>query len=352
MSCARLAARPCRSSRSPARMTLARRSSSPSPSAPGSSSSAPSWPPTSGCSRWSGPARPPSSWAGRRASGTSDPVSRCAPTAEARVQVGPIGRLGRWTATHFRTVVVVWVVDRRRARRLRAARRARALGCRMGGNRLRVGRCPRGDRPRVRRPGRVRAHGRRPPARRPRLRDVARRRGSSRPTTRLHRSPPPQRLQGRPHTAIVTGRRGGEPDRDGARRRRPEGRARGALRRPASSVSLTGAPGMWSDFNEANKTAMLKSELFSWPVTLAILLLAFGSLVAAGLPLLLTILGLVASAGSLFLVTQAVRRLDLGDELRAHVRARTRDRLRALHRRPLPRRATSARDSRRAMRSR
>jgi len=71
------------------------------------------------------------------------------------------------------------------------------------------------------------------------------------------------------------------------------------------TVSLTGAPGMWSDFNEANKEAMLRSELLSWPVTLAILVLAFGSLVAAGLPLLLTILGLMASAGSLFLLTQA-----------------------------------------------
>ena len=71
------------------------------------------------------------------------------------------------------------------------------------------------------------------------------------------------------------------------------------------SVSLTGAPGMWSDFNEANKSAMLKSELISWPVTLAILVLAFGSLVAAGLPLLLTILGLTATAGSLFLLAQA-----------------------------------------------
>ena len=69
-------------------------------------------------------------------------------------------------------------------------------------------------------------------------------------------------------------------------------------------VALTGAPGMWSDFNEANKSAMLKSELISWPVTLAILLLAFGSLVAAGLPLMLTILGLVAAAGSLYFGTQ------------------------------------------------
>jgi RND superfamily putative drug exporter len=72
----------------------------------------------------------------------------------------------------------------------------------------------------------------------------------------------------------------------------------------AVDVSLTGAPGMWSDFNHANKSAMLKSELISWPVTLGILVLAFGSLVAAGLPLLLTILGLVASAGSLYLGAQ------------------------------------------------
>ena len=60
---------------------------------------------------------------------------------------------------------------------------------------------------------------------------------------------------------------------------------------------------MWSDFNTANKAAMMKSELLSWPVTMAIIVLAFGSLVAAGLPLLLTILGLVASAGLLSLLT-------------------------------------------------
>jgi RND superfamily putative drug exporter len=68
-------------------------------------------------------------------------------------------------------------------------------------------------------------------------------------------------------------------------------------------VSLTGASGMWSDINTANRNAMMKSELFSWPVTMAILVLAFGSLVAAGLPLLLTILGLVASAGLLTVLT-------------------------------------------------
>jgi RND superfamily putative drug exporter len=78
----------------------------------------------------------------------------------------------------------------------------------------------------------------------------------------------------------------------------------GALSTGDVSVSLTGAAGMWSDFNTANKEAMLKSELISWPVTLAILLAAFGSLVAAGLPLMLTVLGLVAAAGTLYVGTK------------------------------------------------
>ncbi|WP_399511485.1 MMPL family transporter [Williamsia muralis] len=69
-------------------------------------------------------------------------------------------------------------------------------------------------------------------------------------------------------------------------------------------VYPTGASALWSDFNKANHDAMIKAELFSWPVTLAIMVLAFGSLVAAGLPLLLTIAGLVASAGGLVLLNQ------------------------------------------------
>jgi len=69
-------------------------------------------------------------------------------------------------------------------------------------------------------------------------------------------------------------------------------------------ADLTGSSGMWSDFNEANRTAMMKSEMYSWPVTLVILLVAFGSLVAAGLPLMLTIIGLASSAGMLYLGSQ------------------------------------------------
>src|SRR5207248_222575 len=76
-----------------------------------------------------------------------------------------------------------------------------------------------------------------------------------------------------------------------------------ALTSAGVRVNLTGAAALWSDFNAANRSAMLKSEVISWPVTVLILLVAFGSLVAAGLPLMLTMVGLLAAAGSLYLAT-------------------------------------------------
>ncbi|HUY06404.1 MAG TPA: MMPL family transporter [Acidimicrobiales bacterium] len=69
-------------------------------------------------------------------------------------------------------------------------------------------------------------------------------------------------------------------------------------------VVATGSSVLWSDFNNANRSAMMKSELFSWPVTMAILVIAFGSLIAAGLPLLLTMVGLLSAAGMLDLLTK------------------------------------------------
>jgi RND superfamily putative drug exporter len=105
------------------------------------------------------------------------------------------------------------------------------------------------------------------------------------------------------HTAVVQAAASGDPN--------AMVRAADRLKGPLNDLSgggvevhLTGAAGMWSDFNEANKRAMLRSEVISWPVTLAIMVLAFGSLVAAGLPLMLTMVGLVAAAGSLYLGTQ------------------------------------------------
>jgi putative drug exporter of the RND superfamily len=69
-------------------------------------------------------------------------------------------------------------------------------------------------------------------------------------------------------------------------------------------LAVTGSPALWSQFNEENKAAMLRSEVMSWPLTLAVLLVAFGSLPAAGIPLLLSIAGLVATAGALWLGTR------------------------------------------------
>ncbi len=106
------------------------------------------------------------------------------------------------------------------------------------------------------------------------------------------------------HTAIVLGGAARSPKEMVLAADRLKGRL-AALGADQVTVSLTGASGMWSDFNAANRSAMMRSELFSWPVTLAILALAFGSLVAASLPLMLTIIGLVASAGVLYLGTLA-----------------------------------------------
>jgi RND superfamily putative drug exporter len=107
------------------------------------------------------------------------------------------------------------------------------------------------------------------------------------------------------HTAVVLGGAGADTNEMVA--------AAADLRGPLTALSgrgveveVTGSSALWADFNESNLEAMLTSELLSWPVTMAILVLAFGTLVAAGLPLILTLAGLVASAGSLVLITHVV----------------------------------------------
>ena len=77
-----------------------------------------------------------------------------------------------------------------------------------------------------------------------------------------------------------------------------------ALSSSGISVTLTGDSALWANFNTANRSAMLKSEMLSWPVTIIILIIAFGSLVAAGLPLLLTMVGLLVAAGALVITTK------------------------------------------------
>ena len=131
-------------------------------------------------------------------------------------------------------------------------------------------------------------------------------RGAAQRSPGVHRRPTPGRglhLHGRP-------------DRDHHRRmppptptrwwRRPTRSNRSWRLCPSSgvSVTLTGDSALWANFNTANRSAMLRSEMLSWPVTIIILVIAFGSLVAAGLPLLLTMAGLLVAAGALVITTK------------------------------------------------
>jgi len=100
-------------------------------------------------------------------------------------------------------------------------------------------------------------------------------------------------------TAIVTGLAGAAPSGMVEAAGRLEHRL-ADLSGPGVTVRLTGPAAMWSDFNHTNKTAMMTSEGLSWPLTLTLLVLAFGTLVAAGLPLLLTMAGLLGAGGLLF----------------------------------------------------
>jgi putative drug exporter of the RND superfamily len=105
------------------------------------------------------------------------------------------------------------------------------------------------------------------------------------------------------HVAVVRGGAGA----DTAEMVRAAGRVQDRLGTSSPAgvhLALTGSPALWSQFNDENKSAMLRSEITSWPLTLAVLLIAFGSVAAAGIPLLLSILGLVAAAGALWVTSR------------------------------------------------
>jgi RND superfamily putative drug exporter len=104
-------------------------------------------------------------------------------------------------------------------------------------------------------------------------------------------------------TAVVTGLAGAAPSEMVEAAGRLKDRLAG-LSSSEVAVRLTGPAAMWSDFNHANKAAMMKSEALSWPLTLTLLVLAFGTLAAAGLPLLLTMAGLLGAGGLLFISGQ------------------------------------------------
>jgi putative drug exporter of the RND superfamily len=226
-------------------------------------------------------------------------------------QVGPLGRLGRWTATHFKAVALSWMVVAL-ALGFLAPRVDHALsgagwevtGSQSVETRERVERDLGGlsssslmvvvssDRLTVDDPGFAAV-----------VSGVESELSAQQDVAEVVAPREGQSISPDRHTAVVQAGAGADPNQ--MVRVADDVKADlSALGTADVDVNLTGASGMWSDFNAANKAAMLKSELISWPVTLTILIVAFGSLVAAGLPLMLTILGLVSAAGMLYLGTQ------------------------------------------------
>jgi len=246
---------------------------------------------------------------------TAPPQPLAVPSVEApraaTVDVGPIGRLGRYTATHFRTVLTAWLLVALvlgffapRVEKALSGAGWEASGSQSAQARKLVERDFQG----------LGSYGLMTVVYSPRetasdhgfkavvaqveslLRSNSAVRTVAAPTPGVSISPDG-------HTAIVQGGAAKNPNEMVAAADKLKGKLH-ALSTGSAVVHLSGAPGMWSDFNGANRSAMLKSEVISWPVTLGIMLLAFGSLVAAGLPLMLTMVGLLSAAGFLYLGTQ------------------------------------------------
>ncbi len=229
---------------------------------------------------------------------------------EGRVQVGPIGRVGRYTATHFRKVLTGWLlvavvlgffaprVEKALSGAGWEASGSQSVQARKLVERDFAGLGSYGLMTVVYSPTKTVGS----PAFRSVLTRVERTLRANGAVRTVIAPVPSLSISGDGHTAIVQAGAARNPNEMVA----AADSLKGTLHKLSTGVvvvNLTGASGMWSDFNAANRSAMLKSEVISWPVTLGIMLLAFGSLVAAGLPLMLTMVGLLAAAGSLYLGT-------------------------------------------------
>jgi RND superfamily putative drug exporter len=229
---------------------------------------------------------------------------------EHRRAVGPIGRLGAFAADHVRAVLAVWaiVAVALAAFAPKVETALSGAGWQADGSESVQARTliQRGFDGRSSSALRVVVHSSSATTSAPEFQQtllrVERRLAADERVASVQRPRPGASVSPDGHTAVVTAGGKGDPTAMVAAADELESKLK-AAGTPAVAVFLTGSPAIWSDFNNANKAAMMKSELLSWPVTMAIIVLAFGSLVAAGLPLLLTILGLVASAGLLSLLT-------------------------------------------------
>ena len=70
-----------------------------------------------------------------------------------------------------------------------------------------------------------------------------------------------------------------------------------------AQVEVTGEWPMWSDFNQMNEEALHKAELVSGIPTVIMLVIAFGALLAAGIPLLLAVAGIAVGFALLHMLS-------------------------------------------------
>ncbi len=68
-------------------------------------------------------------------------------------------------------------------------------------------------------------------------------------------------------------------------------------------ISVGGRAALYNHQNDISRSDLEKAELIAFPITLIVLLLAFGSVVAAGLPVLLALVSLGMTLGLLYLLT-------------------------------------------------
>lgn len=105
-------------------------------------------------------------------------------------------------------------------------------------------------------------------------------------------------------TALVPVAQEVGPDKD-----RPEAAAElgsyvGRLAVPeGAQVEVTGEWPVWADFNKINEEALHKAELLSGLPTLVMLFIAFGAMIAAGIPLILAIAGIATGFATLHLLS-------------------------------------------------
>src|SRR5207248_926230 len=80
-----------------------------------------------------------------------------------------------------------------------------------------------------------------------------------------------------------------------------------AATEPGFRVATGGLPAFYERFNEVSRQDLERAEKITFPITLLVLILAFGTLVAAGLPILLGVVSLVVTLGILYFMAGATQ---------------------------------------------